>query len=66
MICGVKESFLASDGNWGSTIRLWDVAEGKLVASKEFPMFDLQGAVFTPDSSTIIYDEDGLKKWRIR
>jgi WD40 repeat protein len=66
MICSVKESFLASDGNWGSTIRLWDVAEGKMVASKEFPKFDLQGAVFTPDSSTIIYDEDGLKKWRVR
>ena len=66
MICSVKESFLASDGNWGSTIRLWDVAEGKMVASKEFPKFDLQGAVFTPDSSTIVYDEDGLKKWRIR
>jgi hypothetical protein len=37
-----------------------------MVASKEFPKFDLQGAVFTPDSSTIIYDEDGLKKWRVR
>jgi WD40 repeat protein len=51
---------------WNSSLRVWDANTGKLKARKLLPLWHNSDLTFTPDSSTIIYDEDGLKKWRIR
>jgi len=58
--------YQAPNGERGSTILIWDVAKGKIVTSKKMPKVVVNDVAFTSDSSTIIYDEDGLKKWRIR